>query len=275
MCERNKNRDFERLLMDRGVVVFWVSFSLLVLVFLVTNNVIALSEAVHSLFDALVVSFSIYAYSVIDGKNYTYGAHRLEVLSALLNTSVVIAGSIVSVALSLVYLEFHVQERESLVVLSSFAIALLLLFAARHHDKGVRLHAISDVASYLIGGTGALLILLLKLGDLANLVVALAVVFSVSALNYKDLKESFYVLMERSPVNVEEVTARVKDVFPGVHHVHVWAICQHTKIATLHVREEPNVTLRELDEKRKKIEEILKEFNITHVTVQFESKKDD
>ncbi|MCI2415392.1 MAG: cation diffusion facilitator family transporter [Candidatus Aramenus sp.] len=261
--------------MDKGLIAFWASFAILVLVFLITNNVIALSEAIHSLFDALVVSLSIYAYRAINGKNYTYGVHRLEVLSALVNTSVVVVGSVISVALSLIYLEFHVEEKELPVILSSFAIALFLMLATGHEDRGVKLHAVSDVVSYVIGGVGALAVLLLGLGDLANLVVALAVVLTVFILNYKDLRDSFYVLMERSPVDVDEVVERVKTVFPGVHHVHVWAVCEHTKLATLHVRENPNITLRELDEKRRKIEEMLKEYNITHVTIQFESEKED
>lgn len=261
--------------MEKSVFSFWLVFSILLMIFILSKNVIALAESLHALFDAITVSFSIFAIYFMRNSNYTYGLHRLEVLSALINTSIVVIGAILSVILSIVYVEFKVIENSSLVVISSILVSLILLLTINHKEKGIRLHTISDVIGYLIGGTGAFISMFYNFENIIDLITAVLVILVMLFLNVNTIKISLDVLMEKSPVDITMIEKNIREIFPSAHHIHVWALCDHMRIATLHVEENPDTTLRELDIKREKIEKILlQKFNINHVTIQFESKRE-
>ncbi len=261
--------------MKRSVLSFWIVFLMLLVVFILSKNVIALAESLHALFDAITVSFSVFALYFIKNSNYTYGLHRLEVLSALINTSIVFVGSILSVILSILYVEFNIKENSSLVVVSSILVSLILLLTINNREKGIRLHTISDILGYIIGGIGAFISLEYNFENIIDLITAIVVILVMFILNIDTIKISLDVLMEKSPVDISVIEKEVREIFPSAHHIHVWALCDHMRIATLHVEENPETTLKELDLKREEIEKILlQKFNINHVTIQFESKRE-
>jgi cobalt-zinc-cadmium efflux system protein len=261
--------------MKRSVLSFWIVFLMLLVVFILSKNVIALAESLHALFDAITVSFSVFALYFIKNSNYTYGLHRLEVLSALINTSIVFVGSILSVILSILYVEFNIKENSSLVVVSSILVSLILLLTINNREKGIRLHTISDILGYIIGGIGAFISIEYNFENIIDLITAIVVILVMFILNINTIKISLDVLMEKSPVDISVIEKEVREIFPSAHHIHVWALCDHMRIATLHVEENPETTLKELDLKREEIEKILlQKFNINHVTIQFESKRE-
>ncbi len=264
------------MLMEKSVFSFWLSFLILLVIFILSKNVIALAESLHALFDAITVSFSILAVYFMNNSNYTYGLHRLEVLSALINTSIVFVGAILSIILSIIYIEFKIMENSFLVTVSSILVSLILLLTMNHKEKGIRLHAISDVIGYLIGGIGAFISMFYDFENVIDLITAILVILIMLFLNINTIRMSLDVIMEKSPVDITTIEKSIREVFPSAHHIHVWALCDHMRIATLHIEESPDMTLRELDIRREEIEKILSQkFNINHVTIQFESKRED
>ncbi|BBD73881.1 hypothetical protein HS1genome_2270 [Sulfodiicoccus acidiphilus] len=255
-------------------ILYWCVFLTLVFGSFYGRSPVLLTESFDSLLDALTISFSSLALvSIKDQRLYTYGLHRLEIFSALANGGAVIIGSVASVGISLLFLDLGIHDIPTLTLILSTAAALLIAPITRGkgglEQKALVLHSISDFIQYAVGALAGLVILLTRQFYLDPLCsAALALLFVI--LNFGSLRTSFNVLMERSPVDVEEVENRIRTILPGVHHVHVWTICDHMIIATLHAEEDPKSTLSQLEEKRTEVERLLTSYGINHVTIQFE-----
>ncbi|BDC18304.1 cation diffusion facilitator family transporter [Acidianus sp. HS-5] len=265
----------------RSVVGFWVVFALLVSFSIIARSAVLISEAIHVFLDALIVSLSLYFLRIVNKFNsyYTYGLHRLEVISSLLNLSVIILGSIVGVLISTVYLIFGIKDNPIYVILASLISVIILSFSQEHEENSVKrsinIHVISDVLNYILGALAGFLIILTGYYQL-DPIFSFIILGIMIAYNFRYFHTYLDIIMEKSPIDTKRIEEDLKTVFPKVHHIHVWIICDHYKVATLHIEEDPNTTLKELDNKREVAQKILSEkYGINHVTVQFESKRID
>lgn len=267
----------------RALLGFWGMFVALVILSVFGKSAILASEAFHAFLDALVVSLSLHAIKSINkiSSEYTYGMHRLEILYSLLNILVVIVGTIIGVIVSALFLIFNVVDDPKVVVITSVIVTLAGLIAATEEEKGeeirksVRFHAILDVIAYIIGFIFGVAILFTNysiLDPIGSLVILVVIVIT----SLSQIKTYIDVLMEKSPIDTKEIEDTLKQVYPTVHHIHVWTICPHIKVATLHISESPDMRLERMEKERKEIERILSEkYGINHVTIQFETKKID
>jgi len=264
------------------VIRILICFSLITASLLITsifaNSALLFTEFIHSLVDLIPIAFAFYALRIIDriDSKYTYGLHRLEIVSSLFNIFTVVAGSVFSVYISTVEL-IEGSRGDFLLVLISSSIALSLSLVASTDKSeegrvsGSKLHAIQDSLAYILAVISSLLIIIMKIYFIdpvsAYILNGVLVITSLSPLKF-----SYNILMEKSPIDTKSVETELQSIFPQVHHIHVWSICDHLNVATLHVRENPDLTLRELDKKREYAEKVLREkFGITHVTIQFEA----
>ncbi|BFH72508.1 cation diffusion facilitator family transporter [Sulfurisphaera javensis] len=265
--------------MKRAVIIYWIIFVEFLIPFILGKNIIALAEGFHDLIDAVTVTFSYYVTKIanISSSTFTYGLHRLEVFSAIINSVVIIVGALLTL-----YLTFlNPIENYSLLVAILSLIAIFLLLTIKDKDekdlnkKSVITHALFDVLAYVIG-----IIILLVYYFVPYTIITIIGVFGIVILSIvismKPLKQSFLIILEGSTVNTEELEKDLKNINSGVHHIHVWAICGHIKVATIHVEVDEKLTVKELDKEREKIEKVLREkYDIDHITVQFESKRVD
>ncbi|WWQ61771.1 cation diffusion facilitator family transporter [Sulfolobus tengchongensis] len=258
-----------------------LSLFILIIAYHVSSSPLILSEFSHVMIDFLTVLFSIAILKTI-GKNetregkYTYGLHRLEVVVAIANIFVIIFLSVIVAYISIISLIRGVLDNSIVLIITS-AIAAILTFFAKPKEKddigsrSVYVHILSDFLGYVIGIITGALILFIGLRELdpigALILVLLNVSFSVPL-----LKESFLIFMEGSPVKIDDVQNELAKISPNIHHLHIWSICNHMRVATLHVKVPPNLTIAEADDMRNSIYKVLKEkYNISHITVQFET----
>ncbi|BBL46926.1 cation diffusion facilitator family transporter [Metallosphaera sedula] len=265
----------------RSLLGFWSTTAFLLVLSIVGRSATLGSEALHSVLDAVVVTLTWRASRILDRRDniYTYGMHRLEVLYSLLNVITVIVGVVIGLMFSVALLVLRVSDNPWIVMMASLIAFGFSVFSSTEHgdeiEKGIRIHALLDSLTFALGAIVGSIVLIAGLPwvDPLGSFLVLGVVALTSLGN---VREGIYTLMERSPVNVKEVEDSLKSVFRTVHHVHVWNICPHMRVATLHVIEEPNVTLGQIDEKRREVERILRDkFNVTHVTIQFESRDEE
>ena len=265
----------------RSLLGFWSTTAFLLVLSFVGRSATLGSESLHSVLDAIVVTLTWMASRVLDRRDniYTYGMHRLEVLYSLLNVITVVVGVVIGLVFSVTLLVLRVSDNPWIVMMASLvAWGFSILSSTEHGDEikeGIRIHALLDSLTFALGAVVGFVVLITGLPwvDPLGSFLVLGVLALTSLGN---VKEGIYTLMERSPVNVKEVEDSLKSVFRTVHHVHVWNICPHMRVATLPVLEEPNVTLGQIDEKRREVERILRDkFNVTHVTIQFESRDEE
>ncbi|AEE95165.1 Co/Zn/Cd efflux system component, CzcD [Acidianus hospitalis W1] len=267
----------------RSIIGFWGVFVFLVITSILAKSAVLISEAIHVFLDALIVSLSFYFLKLVNKVNsyYTYGLHRLEVISSLLNVSIIILGSIIGVIISVIYLMMGIKDNPFYVLFASLISALILSFSHEHEEKenrvkeSINVHIISDVLSYVLGALAGFLIILTGYYEL-DPIFSFIILGVMIIYNFRYFSTYLDIIMEKSPIDTKRIEDDLKSVFPKVHHIHVWTICDHYKVATLHIEEDPNVTLKELDYKREVAEKILSEkYGINHVTVQFEAKRTD
>jgi cobalt-zinc-cadmium efflux system protein len=91
----------------------------------------------------------------------------------------------------------------------------------------------------------------------------------------KNLKEAVNILLEGVPehINIAEVKRDILaiDGVIGVHDVHIWSLEGETDILTAHVVAD-EVQLKNPDQTRKVVKEVLKRHHIEHSTIEIESR---
>ncbi|ACP44355.1 cation diffusion facilitator family transporter [Sulfolobus islandicus Y.G.57.14] len=266
------------------ILTLFTSLSFIIAYYISLSPLI-LAEFSHALIDFLTITFSIIALKFI-GENevsegrLSYGLHRLEVIVAMINIFAIILLSLIVAYTSITSLLKETTNSSFALIISS-ALASILTFFASPKEKdnlgkrGLYVHIISDFLGYIIGFVIGILILISGIHEL-DPVGAIILVILNFALAIPLLKESFLIFMEGSPVKIDNIMGELTKISPSIHHLHVWSICDHVKVATLHVKASPNLTIAEADKIRGSICSLLREkYGISHVTVQFETTNDD
>jgi cobalt-zinc-cadmium efflux system protein len=210
----------------------------------------------------------------------TYGYHRLEILTALCNGSllVLVSGVLVWKAIRRFFapapIEGPLMIGVAVVGLLANLAGLFILSDHGHslNIRGARMHILGDTLSSA-GVVGASLVIAFTGWSRLDPIVAgvIAVVIAVGAVRL--VAEAVDVLLEAAPrgLALEEVTRAIRAV-PGVtevHDLHVWCITTGLPALSGHVRADVRAGG---DELLSRIKETLRErFGIVHTTIQIES----
>ncbi len=260
----------------KALLSFTIAFVSMLVATLLSFSALSFIELSHAMVDLISVLISSLLIRNIDTREggFTYGKHRREIFSMMVNVGVVLATSVMGVYFSLQEMGAPSYGEGVLpLILGSVVATLAMLLVEGKY--GVREHALMDSLDYVIGSISGAVILLTGL-SIMNPVVSLILVGLNIYLSLPLLKRSYYVLMEKSPVDVSEVQRELMNVEPSAHHLHIWSLCEHMTVATLHVKANPQDRVWEIENRRTVIERLLKErYGIDHVTVQFEVNETD
>lgn len=225
-----------------------------------TGSLALLSDAAHVFLDifALGLSYSALRLSAMpaDG-SHTYGFHRFEVFAALTNglTLLLISAGIFWEAYHRIQVPEPVKGPELLIIAAlglivNLVVAFMLGGHHHHHDEtdhnehkdanvqSALYHVLGDalssvgviVAAVVIWQTGWMLA-----DPLASILIGLIII----AGSWNVIKGSAHILMEGTPacINIRDLEGDIRR-FPGVaevHDLHVWNICSHHAVLSVHV----------------------------------------
>ena len=250
-----------------------------------SGSLALLSDAGHMLTDllALVLCLMAVSFSSLPATpEKTYGYHRLEILTALLNgtllllISAVLMFKAVQRALDPIPVRGGMMMTVALIGLIANLAGLMLL--ARGHRslnvRGARMHLIGDALSSC-GVLMAGVILWFTGWVVVDSIVAglIAIVIVVGALRL--IREAVDVLLEATPagIGLDEVSRAIETV-PGVlevHDLHIWSITTGLHALSGHVRVSANLH-ESTNEMLNRIKGTIRDrFGIVHTTVQIES----
>ncbi len=250
-----------------------------------SGSLALLSDAGHMLTDllALVLCLMAVSFSSLPATpKKTYGYHRLEILTALLNgtllllISAVLMFKAVQRALDPIPVRGGMMMTVALIGLIANLAGLMLL--ARGHRslnvRGARMHLIGDALSSC-GVLMAGVILWFTGWVVVDSIVAglIAIVIVVGALRL--IREAVDVLLEATPagIGLDEVSRAIETV-PGVlevHDLHIWSITTGLHALSGHVRVSANLH-ESTNEMLNRIKGTIRDrFGIVHTTVQIES----
>ncbi len=271
--------------MNRGNIMAGIIYWLILIMFLYSyiksNNPLALSVAADRLVDALSIMM-IFVVNWISKKPvddfHSYGYHRAEALLNIFIIVLFIAVAVYSAYITTIMLITGKISSDGLTAILSLISIPLLLVAVMLMDRDKKsnfrvmlMHSIQDIFILI---SAALFSIIAYYSHLSFIEYtgSYVVLFIILYGNRKLFRRDINVLLEGSSVNIKEVEERLTEEFPEAHHLHIWDICQHERVATVHITVTPSTRIGDLEDMKNKISNRLLEYHVNHVTVQFESK---
>ncbi|MFA4640017.1 cation diffusion facilitator family transporter [Pyrococcus kukulkanii] len=274
--------DLERKMMASALLNFAITGAEIVGGIL-SGSLALLSDFLHNFSDAMSILASYIALKIGQRKKnekFTFGYRRAEILVAFINSSVLVGVSLFLIVeayrrfLAPRTIEVKVMLPVATVGLVANVFSVLLLHEHTHESMNIRsayLHLLSDTLSLVAVVLGGLLMLKYNVSWVDPL-VTVGIALYILREAYYILKESVEVLMEASPgLDFEEIKRRIEKI-PGVknaHHFHAWRIGEDEVHFECHVSVK-DMPISRGQEIIDRIEEILREYGVKHVTVQLE-----
>lgn len=247
------------------------------------NSVAILSDAIHDLGDSLSLGTAWYLDKKSKNKadsNFSFGYARFSLLGALINSLVLIAGSIFVIyqAVGRILKPEH-SNAEGMIV---FAIIGILIngYAAWKmsggkslNEKVVSWHLLEDVLGWL-----AVLIvaIVLTFKDIHYLDPALSLLITAYILwgVIKRLKETLFVFLQGIPkdIDLEEIKHRIETLenVQSLHHTHIWSLEGENHVFTTHLKLASINDFNQVMKIKSETKAILQEYKFSHYTIEVE-----
>ena len=252
---------------------------------ILSGSLSLISDALHNLSDGLALLISYFALKISQRQNnerLTFGYKRVEILSALFNAVVLLAIS------AFLFKEAYTRLRNpepinsslmtivALVGLLANFISVLILRKDSHKNLNVRsayIHLLSDTFSSIGVVTGGILIHLYGIYYVDPILTFLIGIYIIKE-SLGIVTETVEILMQAVPkgININKIREEIEalEEVKDLHHVHIWRLNDTNVHFEGHINLKENLTAREIVPIYRKIEGILKNYGITHSTLQIE-----
>ncbi|PRX50710.1 cation diffusion facilitator family transporter [Salegentibacter salegens] len=267
-------------------LVFFLNLGFTIIEFIggiYVNSIAIISDAVHDLGDSLSLGTSWYLDHKSQQKSdskFSFGYRRFSLLGALLNSLILIAGSVYVIyeAVGRLMAPEH-SDAEGMMIFAFIGVAVngfaawKLSSGKTLNEKVISWHLMEDV----LGWASILVVaIILQFKDIHYLDPALSLVITLYILwnVFKRLKETLFIFLQGTPsdINLEEVKQQIEEI-PGVassHHVHIWSQEGEHHVFTAHVKLQNVNSVDEYLNLKSEVLDSLKTYNFEHFTIQFE-----
>lgn len=246
-----------------------------------TNSIAIISDAIHDFGDSISIGIAYLLERKSKKKpdeKYTYGYKRYSALGAVISDTILVIGSSIVIYNAITRIINPVEVNHNGMLIFAIVGVIVNFFAVYFtkegdsiNQKAVNLHMLEDVLGWLVVLIGAFII---KLTGCSLIDPILSIIVAVYILLHAlhTLKSVFDLFLEKTPndIKIDEIKKHLKEIkdIINVHHIHIWSLDGYDNYATLHVITDTKKT----SELKHKIREELKEFDITHVTIEIEDK---
>ncbi|WP_029034864.1 cation diffusion facilitator family transporter [Salinimicrobium terrae] len=250
---------------------------------LYVNSVAIISDAVHDLGDTLSLGTSWYLQnkSRQAGNNkFSFGYKRFSLLGALINSLVLIAGSVyvITEAISrLIEPEYSDAGGMLLFAIVGVAVngfaAYKLSSGTSMNEKVVSWHLLEDV----LGWVAVLIVAIVLhfynspyLDPALSLIITLYILFNV----FKRLKETMFIFLQGVPkeIDLQEIEEKLRSIphVASLHHMHVWSMEGTDHVFTTHIKLENIRQFEQLLSVKRAVKDVLQDYNFDHYTIETE-----
>lgn len=261
-----------------------LSFTIIELVGgLITNSVAILSDAVHDLGDSFSLGLSWYFQKVAKRprtKEYTYGYKRFSLLGAVINSVVLLVGSILILthAIPRLFNPQHPDVKGMLllavlgVIINGMAV-LRLRKGSSINERVVSLHLLEDVLGWLAVLVGAGIMYFVDapfIDPLLSILISLYILYNV----YRNIRQSLRIILQGSPsqLDMEEVKRALLGIgeVQDVHDLHAWSVDGEYNVMTVHVVLRSALPMEAQHRLKLEIRDKLLSMGVQHCTIEFE-----
>ena len=248
-----------------------------------TNSLAILSDAIHDLGDSLSLGMAWYleTYARKDkDKKYSYGYRRYSLLSALINTVVLIVGSVFILSRAVTRL-FNPEPVDAKGMILFAVLGIIVNGLAMMRLRGgkslnaqvVAWHLIEDVLGWVAVLIMSIVLLftdLYILDPIFSILITSFVLFNV----IKNLRKTLALFLQAVPENMdlEKIENRLLaiDNVCSSHHTHIWSMDGEHHVLTTHLVVEEDASQGEVLCIKEEINQLSKEMDFLHTTVEIE-----
>ncbi len=252
---------------------------------LISGSLSLLGDAGHMFRDVISLSITLSALKIakkLPSKTKTFGYHRVEILAAFFNGSllIVISGWIFREAFQ--RFQNPVPIDSTVMFFTAFIglvvnvyVAFILRGSQDINIRSAFLHVFTDalasfaviLASIWIFFTGRTII-----DPILGGVIAIFVLFSAFTI----LRDSLNILLEFTPkgIDLDELVETIENIegVEGIHNIHLWSLCSNLYVMDAHIF--TNISaMSDIEKIKAKIKKSLEKDNIKHSTLEFECKE--
>ena len=247
------------------------------------NSIAIISDAIHDLGDTISLGTSWYldVKSKKDAnKRFSFGYKRFSLLGALINSIVLILGSIYVIieAIGRIISPEHTNA-QGMIIFAIFGIcvngyaAWKLSDGKTMNEKVASWHLLEDV----LGWFSVLIVaIILMFKDIHYLDPALSLLITMYILwnVIKRLKETLFIFLQGVPdeINIVEIKSEILDLnfVSSMHHTHVWSLEGENHVFTSHIKLDNVSTFSEYKNVKFEVKNILKAYHFQHYTIELE-----
>jgi cobalt-zinc-cadmium efflux system protein len=251
---------------------------------LLTNSVAILSDAVHDFGDSFSLGLAWYFQKFSrkgSNESFSYGYKRFSLLAAIINSIVLVAGSvfILTEAIPRIF-QPQLPRAEGMFLLAILGIivngtaVLRLRKGNTINEKVVSLHMLEDVLGWttiLIGSVVMYFFNLAIIDPILSIGIACFVMFNV----YKNIKQTLHIILQGIPeeLDLKEITTELEQIkaISSIHDLHIWSVDGTYNVLTVHVVILQELATQQLAELKTEIRTKLSSKGIQHVTIEFET----
>lgn len=247
------------------------------------NSIAIVSDALHDMGDSLSLGLSWYLdkkSKKTGSKKYTFGYQRFSLLGALINSVVLILGSsyVIYEAVQRLSNPEHTDAQGMLlfavvgVIVNGIA-AFKLSKGKSLNEKVLQWHLLEDVLGW-VAVLVVSIVLMFKdihiLDPLLSLGITAYILWNV----IKRLIETMKIFLQGAPdkINIDEIEQKFKTLpnVSSIHHTHIWSLDGEHHVLTSHIKLNQVNSIEEVLKIKNKIKEIVKAYDLEHVTIETE-----
>lgn len=253
-----------------------------------TNSIAILSDALHDFGDSLALGLS-YILQKLSNKGsdpkYSYGYRRYSILAAVINSIILLTGSVFIIRAAIPRLLHPVKPHAEGMILFAIlgiivngAAVLQLRKGITMNIRVVSLHLVEDVLGWLAVLIVSIVLLFTDfyfLDPILSIVISCFIVYHVIA----NFKNSLKVFLQVVPDEVD--TAALEGKFKqigkvrSVHHTHIWTLDGVNHVLTTHVVVDQDTSQAEAKAIKSELKHIAYDMHCEHVTLEIEYSDED
>jgi cobalt-zinc-cadmium efflux system protein len=247
------------------------------------NSIAIISDAVHDLGDSLSLGTSWYlehkSKQGADSK-FSYGYKRFSLLGALINSLVLLGGSVYVIFEAIKRLmEPEHSDAQGMIIFAIIGVAVNG-YAAWKVSKGksmnekiVSLHLLEDVFGWVSVLVVAIILYFYDnhyLDPTLSLLITLYILYNV----FKRLKETLFVFLQGVPkdINLKEIKEKILKLenVASLHHTHLWSQEGEHHVFTTHLKLKDISNFDQILTTKQNVKELLTDYDFHHYTIETE-----
>nr|WP_136252187.1 cation diffusion facilitator family transporter [Ningiella ruwaisensis] len=248
-----------------------------------TNSTAIMADAVHDLGDSLSIG-TAWGLNKLGEKEanhrFSYGYKRFSLLGALINSIVLITGSVLILIEAVPRLaQPEMPHAEGMLLLSIFGIAVNGYAAYKLsggntlNEKVLNWHLLEDVMGW-VAVLIVSVVLMFKpwaiLDPILSIGFTLFILFNVA----RNLKETVFLFLQATPdqkqMNEVQQVLMAHDEVTSIHHLHLWSLDGEQNVMTVHIQLKRNIDIQSLQTLKENLRKQLSCFNFAHTTIEIE-----